>query len=83
MCKKEKEFKNEFGGLRMKKEIYGEVFKLKEFIEDCEAGYFIDSDGYGYLIFDDEIESKKIVYPSDILKGNYEKGAKYVRWLNK
>lgn len=62
------------------------VLELKEFIEDCKNGNFIDYDGFGYysnsrIVHEDNDELR--VYPSQITGGIIKHEYKYVHWYNR
>ena len=62
------------------------VLELKEFIEDCKNGNFIDYDGFGYysnsrIVHKDNDELR--VYPSQITGGIIKSEYKYVHWYNR
>ena len=62
------------------------VLTLDEFIEDCNNGYFIDYDGFGYYSnsrtqHDDRDELR--VYPSQITQGVINRDYTYVHWYNR
>lgn len=44
---------------------YGDVMKLKDFIECCKEGLFINYDGYGRYVKDGK-ETNVEIYPSDV-----------------
>ena len=62
------------------------VLELKEFIEYCKNGNFIDYDGFGYysnsrIVHEDNDELR--VYPSLITGGIIKHEYKYVHWYNR
>lgn len=61
---------------------YGDLMTLKEFIENCESGGFIDYDGSGKYAFKDEM-SDIAVYPSTVTDGNIDRDFTHVVWFNK
>lgn len=46
---------------------FGDVFPVKEFIEDCESGMFIDYDGYGHPVKDNLMDESIIIKPSQVI----------------
>lgn len=63
-------------------DIDGDHMDIKEFIECCKAGSFIDSDGHGYYATHDK-ESSVQINPSWVLLGKIRKDFDYVSWYNK
>ena len=61
---------------------YGDVMTLVDFIETVEMGGFIDYDGYGHYIHEDQ-ETDIEIYPSDVKKGNLRKEFKSIIWYNR
>lgn len=55
---------------------------MEEFIDYCECGGFIDSDGQGNYATKDQ-ESDISIKPSDITSGVYRKDFTHVCWYNK
>lgn len=55
---------------------------LGDFIECCNGGSFIDSDGSGNYATETE-ESNISIHPSDIEEGVYRKDFTHVVWYNK
>lgn len=55
---------------------------LKEFVEACKDGCFIDYDGYG-VYADDYGYTSIYISPSDVTRGHYRKDFQYVCWFNK
>lgn len=63
---------------------YGDVMSLKNFIEDCICGNFIDYDGSGYYVDNDDSMMTDIsIYPSDIMEGRIRDGFDTIIWFNK
>lgn len=60
----------------------GDRMSLTDFIENVEWGGFIDSDGMGSYIKDNQ-ESNIELYPSDIARGLIRQGFTEVVWYNK
>lgn len=62
------------------------VLELDEFIKDCQGGWLIDYDGYGYYSNSktehEELENLR-AYPSQITEGNINRAYKYVHWFNR
>jgi len=62
----------------------GDLFTLKEFIEDCESGCLIDYDGFGqYANKDGEVVIAGCVYPSDVDEGLIDREQTHVLWYNR
>jgi hypothetical protein len=61
---------------------YGHVMSLKNFIEDCECGNFIDYDGHGSYISNGQ-RTNITVYPSDVKNGKIRKEFDSIIWFNK
>ena len=59
-----------------------DVYTLKEFIEMCKDGDFIDSDGFGEYAFEDKKSDIKI-YPSDAMNSKIRKDFTHVVWYNR
>jgi len=59
-----------------------DVYTLKEFIEMCKSGGFVDSDGFGVYAFEDKKSDIKI-YPSDIRGGKIRNDFTHIVWYNK
>jgi len=60
----------------------GDVMSLKDFIDFCECGGFIDHDGFGYYVRDGKMSDIKI-FPSDIKHNKYRKDFDTIVWYNK
>lgn len=63
-------------------EIDGDHMEIKEFIQYCKDGGFMDSDGHGYYATHDKETSIQIT-PSWVLMGKIRKDFDYVSWYNK
>jgi hypothetical protein len=61
---------------------YGDMIELEEFIDLCEQGSFVDSDGFGYYATTNGMSDKYAV-PSEIKSGNIQKEWTHVCWFNK
>ncbi len=61
---------------------YGDVMSLKKFIGCCKGGGFINYDGYGHYVKDNQ-ETNIEIYPSDIKKGNIRKEFDTIIWYNR
>jgi hypothetical protein len=61
---------------------YGDVMEMKEFIQACDMGAFIDYDGSGHLIVGDKMAQNITIVPSDIVHGLYREYEKVI-WFNK
>lgn len=61
---------------------FGHVMKLEEFVECVKMGTFIDYDGYGNYVKDDQ-ESDVEVYPSDVKKNRLRKDFDTIIWFNR
>jgi hypothetical protein len=62
-------------------ETTGDLFTVKEFLECCKSGLFIDYDGYGNPIKNKKINNNFIVLPSELEK--IPKDATHILWYNK
>ena len=70
------------GGLKEHTD-YGELLTIPEFIEYCDAGGFIDYDGYGHLATADKESSVNII-PSKRRKTiALNPWATHVMWFNR
>lgn len=67
---------------RLRKPEGGDIFSLERFVACCEAGGFIDYDGFGNYIYGD-LETDIEVYPSDIKKGLLRLEFDGVNWYNR
>ncbi len=61
---------------------FGDVMPLQEFIERVNSGGFIDYDGYGLYIKDNQ-ESNIEIYPSDVKHNSVRKDFDTIIWFNK
>jgi hypothetical protein len=61
---------------------FGDVMSLKQFIDCVNAGGFIDYDGYGYYVKDNQ-ETNIIIYPSDIKYKAIRKEFDTIVWFNR
>lgn len=64
----------------------GDLLDIDEFIGDCIHGMFDDYDGYGYYVYDNEIDDKKDVSPSDITdrtKDYPSDDVTHILWFNR
>lgn len=61
---------------------YGDKMTLEDFIECCEVGGFVDSDGFGCYATKTK-ESSIEIHPSDITEGRYRKDFSHIVWYNK
>ena len=60
----------------------GDIMSIDEFTSHCTHGGFIDSDGYGYLVYKGK-ETDIGVWPSLVLKGLDMSRFNGVSWYNK
>ncbi len=60
----------------------GDVMSLKEFIECCESGGFIDYDGFGYYVKEGK-EYNIEIYPSDVENNAIRKDFDTIVWFNR
>lgn len=56
---------------------------LEAFTKRCEAGDFIDYDGFGHYCTGTEMYPDTMVYPSDIVAGKIPQGFTHIAWFNK
>jgi hypothetical protein len=61
---------------------YGDLMTVKEFMECCEQGLFIDYDGCGYYSDGKEMSNIKI-WPSLYKKSGITAGWSHVVWFNR
>ena len=61
---------------------YGDVMPLKEFIECCKSGGFIDYDGSGSYVKDGK-ESNISIYPSDVKFNSIRTDFDTIIWYNR
>lgn len=58
-----------------------DVYTVKEFIEACDGGSFIDDDGYGHPVKDSMEDISVVIYPSELLL--IPKDATHIVWYNR
>jgi predicted nuclease with TOPRIM domain len=61
---------------------FGDVMSLEDFINCVKCGGFIDYDGYGYYIKDNQ-ESDIEIYPSDVKHNSIRKDFDTIIWFNR
>lgn len=61
---------------------YGDVMSLQDFIENCEDGSFIDYDGFGNYVKNNQMSNISI-YPSDIKAKKVRKDFDTIIWFNR
>ena len=61
---------------------FGDVMSLKHFIECVDCGGFIDYDGFGYYVKDNQ-ESDIEIYPSDVKHNMVRKDFDTIIWFNR
>jgi len=61
---------------------FGDVMLLKHFIECVDCGGFIDYDGFGYYVKDNQ-ESDIEIYPSDVKHNMVRKDFDTIIWFNR
>ena len=61
---------------------YGDLMPKEEWIANCEAGGFIDYDGYGYLATEHSM-SNIVIVPSDLLDQEISDWWTHVVWFNR
>lgn len=61
---------------------YGDVMELKSFVSACKSGVFIDYDGHGYYVEEDQ-ETDIMILPSDVTSGRYRKDFNQIIWFNR
>lgn len=61
---------------------YGNKMTIREFVECCKAGGFIDYDGIGYYATDDQ-ESDVFILPSHVAMGLVRTDFTHVIWFNR
>ena len=59
------------------------VMTLAEFIANVKSGCFIDYDGWGYYVTDDNKRTNLMVYPSDVKYNAIRKEFNKIIWLNR
>jgi len=64
---------------------YGYLMTVAEFKSTCAEGGFIDYDGYGYLVFSDQVEvpslGEAVVLPSE--REKIPADATHILWFNR
>lgn len=58
-----------------------DVYEIKEFIQHCQHGDFIDYDGWGYPMKDDLIDKSRSYSPSQ--RRDIPKDATHFVWYNR
>ena len=58
-----------------------DVYTIKEFIENCESGGFIDYDGFGYPVKDSKACTQIIIKPSRVAE--IPEDATHIIWFNR
>lgn len=61
---------------------YGDVMPLKNFIESCKSGSFIDYDGHGFYVKDGKKSNIKII-PSDVFHNAIRPDFDTIIWYNR
>lgn len=61
---------------------YGHLMTLEEFVECVSDGGFIDYDGFGHYVIDNQ-ETNVEVHPSEIAEGNIRNEFTHVMWFNR
>ena len=61
---------------------YGDLFLMKDWVDCCRRGGFIDYDGFGHYSTLTE-ESSFEVYPSDVKANKVRKDFTHVMWYNR
>ena len=62
---------------------YADVFEMKEFIQCCKCGGFIDYDGYGHPAVNNLMNEDILLKPSEILEDKYDKRFTHMVWFNR
>lgn len=60
---------------------YGDLMTVKDFLEACEVGAFIDYDGSGHPVKDGKMARNVDVYPSK--RDKIPKDATHIMWFNR
>ena len=60
----------------------GDHMTMEEFVDCCRCGGFIDYDGYGYYATED-MKTDRIIRPSDVMSGIYDRKYTHVLWFNR
>lgn len=61
---------------------FGDMMPLKEFIDCVNDGGFIDYDGYGHYVKNNQ-QSDIIIYPSDVKNNSIRKDFDTIIWFNR
>jgi len=61
---------------------YAHLMTMKDFVECCECGGFIDYDGSGNYS-DGDMQANIGISPSDVTAGKYRKDFSHVAWYNR
>lgn len=88
-----KELRLEIGGIKSRMQLikvpklspirsYGDKMTIREFVECCKEGLFIDYDGVGYYATDDQ-ESDIFILPSHVSMGMVRTDFTHVIWFNR
>lgn len=59
----------------------GDLLEIKEFKQSCIDGGFIDYDGFGYLVFHDQVDETRPLSPSEIK--TIPASATHILWFNR
>ena len=65
----------------LKKKEHGDLFTLSDWLAMCDAGGFIDYDGYGYPVFGDKVDEDFQVWPSE--RANIPDQVTHILWFNR
>ena len=70
---------------KLKEYNYGDLIEINSFLISIKQHDFIDYDGFGYFVVDEDVLDEDRVYPSDILKNkkNIPKECKNILWFNR
>lgn len=60
---------------------FGELMTVKEFINSCKEGWFIDYDGHGHPVKDNKMDDSICIYPSQLVL--IPKDATHIIWFNR
>lgn len=73
-----------WGAKRETEEIpdYGDIFTMDNFIAYCQAGFFINYDGFGCYATENLMFSD-VILPSYVTKRNNVKNYSHVIWFNR
>lgn len=61
---------------------YGDLMTKEEWLSGCEAGAFIDYDGFGNLATADGVYAERI-FPSQAKNYNFPKWVTHIVWYNR